>query len=66
MVGMHEYVAVFARHSHQFRWKIFNILNHANFAVPASATIVDVEGNKVSANDTINPLKRLLDKCNSR
>jgi outer membrane receptor protein involved in Fe transport len=37
----------------QFRWEIFNILNHANFAVPSSASIFDAAGNDVSASDII-------------
>ena len=34
------------------RRKIFNILNHANFGVPASAAIFDAAGNNVSSTQT--------------
>ena len=37
----------------QFRWEVFNILNHANFALPASSAIFDAAGNSVAANDLI-------------
>ncbi|MBZ5660995.1 MAG: carboxypeptidase regulatory-like domain-containing protein, partial [Acidobacteriia bacterium] len=37
----------------QFRWEVFNILNRANFSVPASTSIFDAAGNNVSASDLI-------------
>jgi hypothetical protein len=37
----------------QFRFEVFNILNHANFALPASSAIFDAAGNSVAANDLI-------------
>jgi outer membrane receptor protein involved in Fe transport len=37
----------------QFRWEVFNILNRANFSVPASTSIFDAVGTNVTAGDLI-------------